>query len=78
MKVISMPIEAQEILRAALMLSAQERVVLADQILSSVSGSESQFDRLWSIECEERLAAYRSGKMKAIPAEDVFAEIDSL
>jgi hypothetical protein len=40
--------------------------------LRSVEQVNPEIDRLWIEEAERRLAAYRAGKVKGIPAEDIF------
>ncbi len=35
---------------------------------------DPEIDRLWLEEAERRLAAYRAGKVEAIPAEEIFGE----
>jgi putative addiction module component (TIGR02574 family) len=37
--------------------------------------SESEIERLWLDEAERRLQAYREGKVKGIPAEQVFNRV---
>lgn len=56
-------------------LSAEERARLAELLLESLEeGSLAEIEAAWEREIEERAAAYDRGELKAIPAEDVFAE----
>ena len=55
-------------------LSPSERLQLVDDILASLDEPDPNIDRLWAKEAEERLAAYRSGEIKAIPLEQVLAK----
>jgi len=55
-------------------LSAEERIELVDEILTSLDGPDPTNDRLWAREAEERLAAYRRGEIKALPLEEVLAK----
>ena len=55
-------------------LSPAERIDLVDEILSSLDEPDSNIDRLWAKEAEERLAAYRRGEIRAIPLEEVLAK----
>ena len=62
---------AQEIVALALKLDPAERFELVDQILHSLDRPDSEIDRIWLDEAEQRLAAYRAGKVKGIPAEKI-------
>ena len=55
-------------------LSPTERLDLVDQILASLDETDPAIDRLWAREAEDRLAAYRSGEIRAIPLSDVLAK----
>ena len=68
----------KEILGSALALNALERAALADELLASLDRPDSRIDALWVKEAEDRLAAFEAGVMKAIPAEEVFAELEPL
>lgn len=71
-----MSARVEQILRDALTLPADERASLADSLLLSLNGPDPRIDALWIGEVEDRLAAYESGHMAAIPADEVFAEFD--
>jgi putative addiction module component (TIGR02574 family) len=46
---------------------------LAEQLLTSLDEpSEVEMEKLWIEEAKRRLAEYRAGQGKAIPAEEVF------
>lgn len=55
-------------------LSAEERLALVDDILSSLDAPDPEMDRLWTREAEDRLAAYRRGEIKALSLEEVLAK----
>jgi putative addiction module component (TIGR02574 family) len=61
----------QELLAFALKLAPEERFALVDEILRTLDKPDPEIDRLWIEEAERRLAAYRRGEVKGIPAEDV-------
>ena len=68
--------QLEEITQAAMQLDLEERALLAGALLSSVDPpSESEIERLWLDEAERRLQAYREGKVKGIPAEQVFNRV---
>jgi len=63
----------EEIINVVMELSLEERAQLAGTLLSSLDeGSESEVERLWLEEAERRLQEYREGKVKGIPAKQVF------
>jgi len=65
------------IIAEALKLSPVERAELAENLLSSFEfQSRKKIDALWAKEAENRIDAYERGEMAAIPAKDVFAEIE--
>ncbi len=67
--------DAAKVLSAqARKLSASERLELVDDILASLDEIDSNIDRLWIKEAEERLSAYRRGEIKAVPLKDVLAK----
>ncbi len=61
----------QELLESALELEPAERFALADEILHSLDKPDPEIDRLWLEEAERRLAAFRRGEVKGIPAQQV-------
>ena len=62
----------REIIELAMQLEPSERFEVAEELLRSVEQVDPAIDRLWLEEAERRLAAYRAGKVKGIPAEDIF------
>jgi putative addiction module component (TIGR02574 family) len=61
----------RELLEQALKLDPTERLELIDEVLHSLDRPDPTIDRVWIEEAERRLAAYRAGKVRGIPAEDV-------
>lgn len=55
-------------------LSPTERLELVDQILGSLDETDPVIDKLWALEAEDRLAAYRRGEIRAIPLADVLSK----
>ena len=63
----------EEIVNEAMELTIEERAQLAGTLLSSLDEpTESEVERLWLQEAERRLQDFRKGKVKGIPAEEVF------
>jgi putative addiction module component (TIGR02574 family) len=64
------------VLQAALSLPRDERAALAEKILDSLGdANQAELDAAWAQEAEDRIKAYEEGKMKAIPAEEVFRSL---
>lgn len=59
-------------LEKALRLKPQERFVIIEGLLLSLDEPNKKIDEIWAIEAEKRLAAYRNGKLKGVPFEEVF------
>lgn len=51
----------------ALSLSSQERATLADTLRGSLDQPDQKIDAIWKVEAENRLKAYKIGKIKAVP-----------
>jgi putative addiction module component (TIGR02574 family) len=65
----------QEIAAMALKLDPAERFELVDQLLHSLDRPDPEIDRIWLEEAEHRLAVYRAGKIKGVPAEEIFGPL---
>lgn len=68
----------EDIVAEALELPLTARAELASQLLDSLEDiSEEEHARLWGEEAERRYSDYKSGKVKAIPTEEVFSRLRS-
>jgi len=68
---------ADHVLKDALDLSPVERAELIERLFQSFDRSQDRrTDTVWVKEIESRIDAYDKGKIKASPAEDVFARIN--
>ena len=66
----------KDIAAEALDLPLTERAKLATQLLESLDElSEEESGELWADEAARRYSEYEAGRIKAIPAERVFARI---
>ena len=65
----------KELIEAVISLPVEERAIVADSVLRSLNAPESEMDRKWAQVAQRRLAELRSGDVKPIPAEDVFAKV---
>ena len=71
-----MTTQTMDIMERAEMLPIDLKLELVDRLLESIGPSQREIDELWKIEIERRVEDVRSGKVKTIPGEQVFAEIE--
>ena len=68
----------KDIAAEALELPLSACADLARQLLDSLEDiSEEEHEKLWAEEAERRYAEFKTGKVKAIPVEKVFARLNS-
>ena len=66
-----------DLVQGAAELPPDQRYTLVQRILASVEpASDPEIDNAWNTEIRERIMRYDAGETKAIPAADVFAEIE--
>jgi putative addiction module component (TIGR02574 family) len=70
-----MTASAKSILAQALKLPANDRAALVENLILSLDKPDSSLDAAWLKEAEDRLAAYRSGDLVAVDADEVFREL---
>lgn len=63
-----------ELLEKAKSLPATQQLRLVEDLLDVLDCPDTDIDAAWATEARDRLAAYRSGKVKAIPLEEVLAK----
>ena len=66
----------QELEAEVLKLPSRERARLAEVLIASLD-EEDEIAQAWIDESERRYEELRSGKIKGIPAEEVFARVRS-
>ncbi|MGH8279710.1 MAG: addiction module protein [Gammaproteobacteria bacterium] len=66
---------AHDLARRALQLEPDKRYELAEEILRSLDQPDPKVDAVWLEEAERRLAVYRAGKVRGVPAEDVVGKL---
>jgi len=62
----------EKVYNEILELPTNERVELANKLLTDLTPTSSSVDEAWLRESERRLKEYRKGKVKAISGEEVF------
>lgn len=65
----------EDMLKQALKLDPAKRIERVEGILHSLDQPDPAIDAVWIDEAERRLAAYRAGKAKGIPIEDVLGQL---
>jgi len=68
-------VTTKELIEEVASLPVEERAMVADSILRSLNPPESDIDRKWVQVAQRRLAELRSGRIKPIPGEEVFAKV---
>ena len=72
-----MTIAMKQLMHDALELSVQERAKLAHILIASIDESEDgEIASAWDVELKKRVQEIREGKVKGIPAEEVFAKLE--
>lgn len=65
----------KEIIQEAASLPVEERVMVVDSLLRTLNPPDMEIEKEWVKVAKRRLAELRSGKVKAIPGDEVFAKI---
>ena len=71
-----MATQTADIVEIAESLPIDMKIELVDRLLDSMYPRQKEIDELWKVEIERRVEEMRSGKVKTIPGEQVFAEIE--
>ncbi|MEW6501173.1 MAG: addiction module protein, partial [Thermodesulfobacteriota bacterium] len=64
---------AEKVLEEALKLNQASRFMLIDGLLKSLDAPDPAIEAIWAAEAEQRLKAYREGRLEGVPMEEVFA-----
>jgi putative addiction module component (TIGR02574 family) len=70
-----MSTSAKTVMDQALKLPANDRAALVETLILSLDKPDPALDAEWIREAEDRLAAYQSGELAAVDADDVFREL---
>ncbi len=65
----------EEIIKEAESLPIEKRAMLVDSLLRTFNSIEPEIDGKWIDVARRRLSELRSGKVEAIPGEEVFAKV---
>lgn len=64
----------EDLLEKAKSLPAAQQLELVEGLLDVLDQPDTAVDAAWAKEAKDRLRAYRSGQVRAIPLEDVLAK----
>ncbi len=71
--------DLDEALKHALSLNVRDRATLAERLLASLEElPEEEAERLWADEAQRRLETYRTGRARAVRAEEVHEKAERL
>jgi putative addiction module component (TIGR02574 family) len=71
--------DLEELLSTAMRLSVDKRAALAERLLASLDDlDEAESDRIWAEEAQRRLAGFRAGRARAVPARTVHERAEKL
>lgn len=65
----------KKIIDEVLSLPVEERAIIADSILKSLNAPSHSIDKKWIEVARQRLQEIRSGKVKPVPGDEVFAKV---
>lgn len=65
----------KEIIQEATALPVEERAVIVDSLLRSLNVPNPDIDQTWAAAARRRLAELRSGRVKAVPGNEVFDRV---
>ena len=71
-----MTTKAKSLALTAVLLPPQDRTYLAEQLLASLD--DTDLEQEWAAEARRRRDEVRSGRVKPIPAEELYRRIDRL
>jgi len=67
---------AKQIIEEAESLPVDERLIVVDSLLRSLNPPNPEIDEQWAIVAKRRLAELRSGQVKPVPGQEVFARLE--
>jgi putative addiction module component (TIGR02574 family) len=72
-----MATNAANILSMVDSLPTDVKTELLEKLLNSLNPTQKEIDKLWAKEAELRVSEIKSGKVKTIPGDKVFADISN-
>ena len=65
----------KEIIQEAASLPVEERAIVIDSLLRTLNPPDAEIEKEWIKVAKRRLAELRSGSVRAVPGDEVFAKI---
>ena len=65
----------KEIIQEAISIPVEERAIVIDSLLRTLNPPDAEIEKEWVKVAKRRLSELRSGQVKAIPGDEVFAKI---
>ncbi|HAH21338.1 MAG: addiction module protein [Omnitrophica WOR_2 bacterium GWF2_43_52] len=63
---------AKTVISQALHLKPAERFIVIEALIKSLDNPDPAIEKVWVVEAEKRLKAYKAGKAKTVSFEDMF------
>ena len=70
-----MAVKTNDLISMVESLPVDIKTKLVEKILDSLHPTQKEIDALWAKEAEKRAKELKTGKVKAIPGEEVFREV---
>jgi hypothetical protein len=64
-----------EIIHEVESFPVEDRTFIVDSLLRTLNPPDREIDRKWAVVAKSRLDDLRSGRVRAIPGEEVFAKV---
>ncbi len=64
----------EKVLEEAISLKPIELARLVDCLIAALDKADPEIDKLWAIEAESRLTAYKDGKLKSVSLDNVLSK----
>jgi len=68
-----MATKAEDIVKKIDELPDAEKAMLVDAILAKLDQPDAELDKIWAEEAAKRWTAYKEGRLKSLPYEEVMA-----
>jgi len=65
----------KDLIDEATSLPIDERILVVDALLKTINSPNAEVDSAWGTTAQKRLDALRTGAVRGIPADEVFAKI---
>ena len=67
--------KTKELIAEAISLPVEERALVVDSLLRTLNPPESAIDKKWAAVAKQRLKELKTGKVAAVPGDEVFKRI---